>query len=226
MAFITIENVHMHWDSLDISFSTQVDKGEMLVITGPSGSGKSTILRMIAGLLPAGDGATVFVNGANVTDEAPGRRSLGMAFQSPALFQHMNVVDNASYALVSAGMSRREARAKASEWLEKFGLSAFEKRMPDSLSGGEAQRVSLVRTLIAEPALVLFDEPFSALDAPLRKKLGAEIRQKQKELGFAGIMVTHDIEEAKALGDVIVVLKEGRETWRGGAAQFEEELLK
>jgi ABC-type nitrate/sulfonate/bicarbonate transport system ATPase subunit len=137
----------------------------------------------------------------------------------------MRIVDNAAYSLAAAGMRRKERYEKASEWLSRFGLNGFEKRWPDSLSGGEAQRVSLVRTLIAEPSLVLFDEPFSALDAPLRKKLSEELRQWQKELGFAGIVVTHDIEEARALGDEITVMKAGKQVWSGLPVDFEESLL-
>ena len=101
----------------------------------------------------------------------------------------------------------------------------MEERLPHTLSGGEAQRVSLVRTLIAEPKVVLFDEPFSALDAPLRKKLTADLSTWQKELGFTAILVTHDIEEAKKLGDKIIVMKAGKMVWEGLPEEFVEELL-
>ena len=223
--FFMAENLHMDWESLSVDFSCGVDNGKMLVIVGHSGSGKSTILKMMAGLLPAGKNAQITLDGTDITKVSAGKRHIGMVFQSPALFSHMKVIDNAAYALAAAGMSRKERYAKASEWLERFGLVGFEKRWPDSLSGGEAQRVSLVRTLIAQPRLVLFDEPFSALDAPLRKKLSEELRQWQKQLGFAGIIVTHDIEEARALGDEIAVMKAGKQVWGGLPENFSESLL-
>lgn len=140
---------------------------------------------------------------------------------------HMNVEDNVAYGLRARGTGRKEARTKAHEMLERMGLPAatFAKRMPASLSGGEQQRVSLARTLIIEPKLVLFDEPFSALDAPLRKKLGAELLAQQKELGFAGIMVTHDLDEAVQLADRITVMNHGVQTWTGAPADFSESLL-
>lgn len=223
--FFTADDLHMDWDALSIDFSCCVDKGQMLVIVGHSGSGKSTVLKMITGLLPAGKKARVMLDGQDITKLAPGKRQIGMVFQSPALFSHMRVIDNAAYALAAAGMGRKERYKKASEWLCRFGLEGFERRWPDSLSGGEAQRVSLVRTLIAEPRLVLFDEPFSALDAPLRKKLSEELREWQRQLGFAGIVVTHDIGEARTLGDEIRVMKEGRQVWQGLPDAFEEALL-
>ena len=223
--FFMAENLHMDWGSVSIDFTGGVDRGKMLVIVGHSGSGKSTVLKMMAGLLPPGKNARITLDGTDITKIPAGKRHIGMVFQSPALFSHMRIIDNAAYSLAAAGIRRKERYEKASEWLSRFGLDGFEKRWPDSLSGGEAQRVSLVRTLIAEPRLVLFDEPFSALDAPLRKKLSEELRQWQKQLGFAGIVVTHDIEEARALGDEITVMKGGRQVWSGLPADFKESLL-
>ena len=134
----------------------------------------------------------------------PSKRNIGMVFQSGALFNHLTVEDNVAYGLISQGIKKREARAQAKEYITLFGLSGFEKRMPQTLSGGEKQRVALARTLITQPKLVLLDEPFSALDTDLRHRMAAQLRQWQKELGFTAIMVTHDDEEAKTVADTIV----------------------
>ena len=148
-----------------------------------------------------------------------------MVFQSHTLFDHLKIEDNVAYGLVSNGVKKRDAREKAHDFLKYFGLEGFEKRYPATLSGGEAQRVALARTLIMNPKLVLFDEPLSALDAPLRKKLAALIRDLQKTLGFTGIMVTHDIREAKNISDKIIMMKKGRILWQGNPEAFDEGML-
>lgn len=207
----------------------------MLGIAGRSGSGKSTVLRLIAGLLEPdktghGQNTVLTLNGRNLLSVKPARRGVGMVFQAAALFPHMRVDDNVAYGLrclsrLRGGLSKKQSRIRAAEFLERFGLEGFAERYPDSLSGGEAQRVSLARTLIVQPDLVLFDEPFSSLDAPLRKKLAADIRSLQKKIGFTGIMVTHDIEEAKSMCDLITVLRCGKQIWTGKPENFSEELL-
>ena len=218
---------------LDVSFSCC--EHTMTCIVGPSGSGKSTTLKIIAGLVkpdPAaglashGDaGPVIMLGGRNIAPLAPAKRGVGMVFQKPVLFNHMRVDDNVAYGLRCRGMGRKEDRAGAAELLERFGLGGFGNRLPETLSGGEAQRVCLARTLIVEPALILFDEPLSALDAPLRKKLAAEIRERQQESGFTGIMVTHDIHEAKSISDYIILIKKGRITWQGAADDFQEDMI-
>ena len=207
----------------------------MLGIAGRSGSGKSTVLRLIAGLLEPdktghGQNTVLMLDGRNLLSVKPARRGVGMVFQAAALFPHMRVDDNVAYGLrclsrLRGGLSKKQSRLRAAEFLERFGLEGFAERYPDSLSGGEAQRVSLARTLIVRPDLVLFDEPFSSLDAPLRKKLAADIRSLQKKIGFTGIMVTHDIEEAKSMCDLITVLRCGKQIWTGKPENFSEELL-
>ena len=213
---------------LDVSFAAE--RGTMTAVVGASGSGKSTMLRIIAGLEKStardhGRTTRIVLDGRDITAARPARRGIGMVFQSHALFTHLRVDDNVGYGLRCAGVSRREAREQAARFLRLFNLAGFEKRNVETLSGGEAQRVSLARTLIVQPKLVLFDEPLSALDAPLRKRLAAEIRQLQAEMGFTGLMVTHDLAEAKAICDRIIVLQRGRITWQGAAATFDEALL-
>ena len=225
MNYLEIQNLHMDYENISIDFSATLEKGKTLAIVGHSGSGKSTILRMIAGLLPSGKNAKIHLNNKDITKLPPNKRDIGMVFQSPYLFEHLKIIDNATFALDCKGMSKKQRQEIGKDWLKRFGLDSMENRLPHTLSGGEAQRVSLVRTLIAEPKVVLFDEPFSALDAPLRKKLTADLSTWQKELGFTAILVTHDIEEAKKLGDRIIVMKAGKMIWEGLPEDFVEELL-
>lgn len=225
MNYLEIQNLHMDYENISIDFSATLEKGKTLAIVGHSGSGKSTILRMIAGLLPSGKNAKIHLDNTDITKLPPNKRDIGMVFQSPCLFEHLKIIDNATFALDCKGISKKQRQEIGKDWLKRFGLDSMENRLPHTLSGGEAQRVSLVRTLIAEPKVVLFDEPFSALDAPLRKKLTADLSTWQKELGFTAILVTHDIEEAKKLGDKIIVMKAGKMIWKGKPEEFVEELL-
>ena len=225
MNYLEIQNLHMDYENISIDFSATLEKGKTLAIVGHSGSGKSTILRMIAGLLPSGKNAKIHLDNKDITKLPPNKRDIGMVFQSPCLFEHLKIIDNATFALDCKGISKKQRQEIGKDWLKRFGLDSMENRLPHTLSGGEAQRVSLVRTLIAEPKVVLFDEPFSALDAPLRKKLTADLSIWQKELGFTAILVTHDIEEAKKLGDKIIVMKAGKMIWEGKPEDFVEELL-
>ena len=174
MNYLEIQNLHMDYENISIDFSATLEKGKTLAIVGHSGSGKSTILRMIAGLLPSGKNAKIHLDNKDITKLPPNKRDIGMVFQSPCLFEHLKIIDNATFALDCKGISKKQRQEIGKDWLKRFGLDSMENRLPHTLSGGEAQRVSLVRTLIAEPKVVLFDEPFSALDAPLRKKLTAD----------------------------------------------------
>ena len=235
MSYFEVRGLRKTWADICIEFSCSIEKGCMLGIAGRSGSGKSTVLRLIAGLLEPdktghGQNTVLTLDGRNLLSVKPARRGVGMVFQAAAFFPHMRVDDNVAYGLrclsrLRGGLSKKQSRLRAAEFLERFGLEGFAERYPDSLSGGEAQRVSLARTLIVQPDLVLFDEPFSSLDAPLRKKLAADIRSLQKKIGFTGIMVTHDIEEAKSMCDLITVLRCGKQIWTGKPENFSEELL-
>lgn len=226
MPYFSAQNLQKKFDSLELDVSFECEKGSMTAIVGPSGSGKSTILRMIAGLeatetKESGEkNARIELDGRDITNERPSKRGLGMVSQNPSLFEHMTVEDNVAYGLVSCGMKKKEARKSACAFLEKFNLSGFGNRFPDTLSGGEAQRVALARTLILKPQLVLFDEPLSALDAPLRKKLAALIKKLQCEFGFTGIMVTHDIEEARTISSKVILIEKGKIKWEGNSNDF------
>lgn len=223
--YFEAKNLKQNFEQVQIDVSFGCEKGTMTSIVGPSGSGKSTVLRLISGLNSPEQNQILMLDGIDITKTAPAKRGIGMVFQSHSLFEHLKVEDNVAYGLVSNGISKKEARKQASEFLKQFGLEGFEKRYPDTLSGGERQRVSLARTLIMKPKLVLFDEPLSALDAPLRKKLAALIRQLQQNLGFTGIMVTHDINEAKTISDNIILMKKGKIVWSGKSAEFNEKLF-
>lgn len=228
-SFLICSNLYKKYDSVTVDISFEVKEGTLTTIVGPSGSGKSTVLRIIAGLLKNDSvkekASQIILGGKDITLTNPSKRNIGMIFQSPSLFQHMNVEQNISYGLECNGVRRKEALIQANEFLSKINMEGFAKRMPSTLSGGEAQRVALARTLIVKPELVLFDESLSALDAPLRKKLGEDIRAMQKEAGFTGIMVTHDINEAKVMSDRIILMKNGTKHWEGKAADFSEELF-
>ena len=208
MSYFNVKNIHKTWETVTVDFSLECEKGTMTCLLGPSGCGKSTVLNIISGL-EKNDGdwqkkLEIELDGQRIEKLPPRKRNLGMVFQSGALFNHMNVVNNVAYGLISKGMKKKEALAKASTFLPEFGLEGFERRMPQTLSGGERQRVALARTLITQPKPVLLDEPLSALDADLRQRLAQQIRQWQKTMGFTAIMVTHDLAEAEAVSDKIV----------------------
>lgn len=208
MSYFTVKNIHKSWDTVTVDFSLECEKGTMTCLLGPSGCGKSTVLNIISGLEKNDPDYEVQLeielDGQRIEKQPPRSRNVGMVFQSGALFNHMNVVNNVAYGLISQGMKKKEALARASAYLSEFGLTNFDRRMPQTLSGGERQRVALARTLITQPKLVLLDEPLSALDADLRQRLALQIRDWQKTMGFTAIMVTHDVAEAEAVADKIV----------------------
>lgn len=208
MSYFTVKNIHKTWESVTVDFSLECEKGTMTCLLGPSGCGKSTVLNIISGL-EKNDAdyeaqLEIELDGQRIEKLPPRLRGVGMVFQSGALFNHMNVVNNVAYGLISKGMKKKDALTRASDFLPDFGLEGFDRRMPQTLSGGERQRVALARTLITQPKLVLLDEPLSALDADLRQRLAKQIREWQKTMGFTAIMVTHDLAEAEAVADKIV----------------------
>jgi putative spermidine/putrescine transport system ATP-binding protein len=186
-----------------------VAQGELVCLLGPSGCGKSTLLRMISGLAEA-DEVKVMIDGHDMTRVAANQRPTAMVFQSHALWNHMSVAQNVAFGLRVRGLPRAAIDAKVTAALDLVGLAGFAKRRPSDLSGGQAQRVALARCLVVEPKVLLMDEPFSALDAHLRKNLREELKSLQHRLGLTIIFVTHDQEEAMELADRIAVMNAGR----------------
>ena len=190
-----------------------VEPGQFTVLLGPSGSGKSTLLRCVGGLERIDAGhirfGDVTVNSAT-THVAPERRNVSMVFQDFALWPHMSIFDNVAFALRRPGVTKERRRREVGEILERVGLADFATRYPSTLSGGQQQRVSLARALVGSPAMVLFDEPLSSLDAHLRERLRIEIADLTRDAGSSVLYITHDQVEAFALADAVGVLNEGR----------------
>jgi ABC-type branched-subunit amino acid transport system ATPase component len=212
---LELRNIVKHWQApgaaprvlLD-GLHLQVDSGETVAILGPSGSGKSTLLKIIAGL-EAADSGQVFCDGQDISALPAHLRRFALMFQDFALFPHLNVQDNVAFGLVEQGHSRSQARAQAQTMLQRFGMAEHALGRVWQLSGGEQQRVALARALITRPRVLLLDEPFSALDAPLRASLRAEFAQHLASTPMAVLWVTHDEAEARAVGARGLELVEG-----------------
>ncbi len=189
--------------------SLDVRQGEFISLLGPSGCGKTTLLRIIGGFMGANSGR-IMIDGEDVSTLPPNRRPLNTVFQNYALFPHMTVLQNVAYGPLRAGASRRDAEDRAREALDMVGLAAMAPRSPRAMSGGQQQRVALARAIVNRPKLLLLDEPLSALDLQLRKRMQIELKQLQGELGITFIFVTHDQEEAMAMSDRIAVMSAGR----------------
>jgi len=196
----------------EVSFT--VSPGELVTLLGPSGCGKTTTLRMVAGLEPVTSGR-IAIGGTDVTLRAANERDVSMVFQSYALFPHMTVLENVCYGPLSTSSDKTKAKALAHAKLEMLGLAGLGDRLPSELSGGQQQRVAVARSLVLEPAVLLFDEPLSNLDAKLRRRVRQEIRDLQQSLALTVIYVTHDQEEALAVSDHIIVMEAGRIAQKG-----------
>ncbi len=186
-----------------------IEQGEFVVFVGPSGCGKSTLLRLIAGLEPI-DGGSLHLDGRDITDLPSAKRDLAMVFQSYALYPHMSVYDNMSFALKLAGVAPEVIREKVERAAKVLDLGAYLQRTPKALSGGQRQRVAIGRAIVRAPKVFLFDEPLSNLDAALRGQTRVEIAKLHRELGATTIYVTHDQVEAMTLADRVVVLRDGQ----------------
>ena len=190
----------------NITFS--LGTSDYCCLLGPSGCGKTTMLRMIAGHEKTNSG-DIFLNKTNVTDLPPAKRGTAMMFQDYALFPHLSVIDNVAFALKIRGEKKSKRLERAVKMLESVQLGIYQKRFPNQLSGGQQQRVALARALITDPQLLLLDEPLSALDPFLRIEMRAELKKLQRKLGIPFIHVTHSQEEAMALADKIIVMRDG-----------------
>lgn len=199
--------------------SLTVEPGTLVTLLGPSGCGKTTTLRLLAGLEHPTSGR-ILINGKDVTHLPANERDIAMIFQSYALFPHMNALDNVMYGLLASKLSRKEAQDRAREVLKLVGLESMGQRQPSELSGGQQQRIAVARALVLEPQVLLLDEPLSNLDERLRRRVRTEIRDLQQRLGFTAVYVTHDQEEALAVSDKIIVMKDGHIAQQGAPQEL------
>ena len=186
----------------------KIEEGSFVVLLGPSGGGKTTLLNILGGFLEPTSGR-VFIDGAEVTAVPPAKRPTTTVFQDYALFPHMSIEANVAFGLKMRNLPREEQRRRATRALDMVGLGHTAKRRIHELSGGQRQRIALARALVVEPSVLLLDEPLGALDLKLRRQMQEELKLIQKRVGTTFVHVTHDQEEAMAIGDVIVVMNEG-----------------
>jgi molybdate transport system ATP-binding protein len=213
-------SVTVHLDGFTLEVSLRVGDDEVVAVVGPNGAGKTTLLRALAGLTPL-DRGRVELAGEVLDDTTTGvhiepeGRAVGVVFQDYLLFPHLDVVDNVAYGLRARGVARRDARHRASDWLGRVGLADRASSRVRDLSGGQAQRVALARAMATEPALLLLDEPLSAIDASTKGGLRRELRRQLRSSPGARVLVTHDPLDAMALADRLIVLEAGEVTQEG-----------
>lgn len=196
-----------------------VADGEFIVMVGPSGCGKSTLLRMVAGLERTTTG-DIYIGDQRVTDLEPKDRGIAMVFQNYALYPHMNVFDNMAYGLKIRGFGKEQIRQRVDEAARILELQPLLKRKPRELSGGQRQRVAMGRAIVREPAVFLFDEPLSNLDAKLRVQMRLELQQLHRRLKTTSLYVTHDQVEAMTLAQRVIVMNKGVTEQIGTPARF------
>jgi len=198
---LSCKDISKSYDDLVLSnFNLEVEDNEIVALLGSSGSGKSTLLRIICGLEKADSGKILF-NGVDLEEIPPDKRGIGMVFQNLALFPHLNVYENIKF-----GLPSKSSTNKIYEILNLVGLKDFATRKIQNLSGGESQRVALARSLIAQPKMILLDEPLSSLDSGIKESLSLEVRKMIKSLSIPAIYVTHDPQIAEKMADRIVYL--------------------
>ena len=211
MAQVSFKGVRKSYGNAPVihGFDMDVKDGEFVVIVGPSGCGKSTLLRMVAGLEAISDGE-IAIGGRVVNQLEPKDRDIAMVFQNYALYPHMNVEDNMAYGLKIRGLAKAEIEARVARAAQILELTQLLKRKPRELSGGQRQRVAMGRAIVREPAVFLFDEPLSNLDAKLRVQMRAELQALHRRLATTSLYVTHDQVEAMTLAQRMVVMNGGR----------------
>jgi multiple sugar transport system ATP-binding protein len=211
MAYLQLNGVEKVFGSVRVikGVDLRIEKGEFVVFVGPSGCGKSTLLRMIAGLTEI-DGGSLQLDGRDITRLPSSKRDLAMVFQSYALYPHMSVYDNMSFALRLANVDKKTIDDKVQRAAQILNLTQYLQRTPKELSGGQRQRVAIGRAIVRAPKVFLFDEPLSNLDAALRGQTRVEIARLHRDLGATTIYVTHDQVEAMTLADRVVVLRDGQ----------------
>ncbi|KNY31625.1 sn-glycerol-3-phosphate ABC transporter ATP-binding protein UgpC [Agrobacterium sp. SUL3] len=211
MASVELKDIRKSYASLDVihGISLDIADGEFIALVGPSGCGKSTLLRMIAGLEEITDG-DILIGGTVVNSMTPRERNIAMVFQSYALYPHMTVAENMGFNLKLAGQPKNVIDERVAEAARMLDLGKLLDRKPSQLSGGQRQRVAMGRAVVRNPAVFLFDEPLSNLDAKLRVQMRSEIKALHQKVGTTSIYVTHDQIEAMTLADRVVVLNHGR----------------
>ncbi|MGH1508014.1 sn-glycerol-3-phosphate import ATP-binding protein UgpC [Ralstonia solanacearum] len=211
MAKLSLRNVQKHYAGLQVvhGIDMEIGDGEFIVIVGPSGCGKSTLLRMVAGL-EAITGGEVWIGDRVVNELEPAERDIAMVFQNYALYPHMTVFDNMAYGLKIRGLPKSEVQARVQQAAGILELGKLLDRKPRQLSGGQRQRVAMGRAIVREPAVFLFDEPLSNLDAKLRVQMRLELKELHRRLRTTSLYVTHDQVEAMTLADRMMVLNGGR----------------
>jgi sn-glycerol 3-phosphate transport system ATP-binding protein len=210
MATVELVDVKKRFGSTEVihGVSAAIKNGEFIVIVGPSGCGKSTLLRMVAGLESVSEGE-VRIGGDRVNEKEPMERDIAMVFQNYALYPHMSVRQNMAYGLKIAKMPKAEIESRVNDAAELLQLEPYLDRRPKQLSGGQRQRVAMGRAIVREPAVFLFDEPLSNLDAKLRVQMRLEIKELQSKLGITALYVTHDQVEAMTMADCMIVMNGG-----------------
>lgn len=209
-AFVSLSKLSLAYGQSIVvpELDLDVRKGELVALLGPSGCGKTTTMRAIAGLMTPHSG-TISIDGRDVTNVPANKRGIGLVFQSYALFPHLTAFDNIAFGLRLRKLHQSEISTKVEHALQSVGLSHLADRKPEKMSGGQQQRLSLARSLVMEPKVLLLDEPLSNLDARLRLDMRTELQRVQRETGVTMIFVTHDQAEAMALADRIVLMKDG-----------------